>query len=63
MEGMYRASLYVNDVSIFYGVGDDLQSLIARFTAILIGENTQAAFGIKNWRGDLVYQSRKVAEE
>lgn len=63
MEGIYRASLYVNDVNIFYGVGDDLQSLIARFTALLIGENTQAMFGIKNRRGDLVYQSRKVAEE
>ena len=63
MEGTYRASLYVNDVNIFYGVGDDLQSLIARFTALLIGENTQASLGIKNGRGDLVYQSRKVAEE
>ena len=63
MDGTYRASLYVNDVNVFYGVGDDLQSLIARFTAILISENTQATFGIKNGRGDLVYQSRKVAEE
>jgi len=63
MDGTYSASLYVNNVSIFYGVGDDLQSLIARFTAILISENTQATIGIKNWRGDLVYRSRKVAEE
>lgn len=63
MDGIYRASLYVNDVNIFYGVGDDLQSLIARFTAILIGENTQATIGIQNGYGDLVYQSRKVAEE
>lgn len=63
MDGTYRASLYVNDVSIFYGVGDDLPSLIARFTAMLIGENTQAAIGIRNGLGDLVYQSRKVAEE
>lgn len=63
MEGMYRASLYVNDVSIFYGVGDDLQSLIAQFTSLLIGENTQTVLGIENKQGDLVYQSRKVAEE
>lgn len=63
MDAVYRASLYVNDVNVFYGVGDDLQSLIARFTEILSNENTQATFGIKNRRGDLVYQSRKVAEE
>lgn len=63
MDGTYRASLYVNDVNIFSGVGDDLSSLIARFTVILISENTQSAIGICNSRGDLVYQSRKVAEE
>lgn len=63
MDGTYRASLYVNNVSIFYGVGDDLPSLITRFTAMLIGENTQATIGIQNGLGDLVYQSRKVAEE
>ncbi len=63
MEGIYHASLYVNNINIFYGFGDDLHSLIARFTALLIGENTQATIGIKNSHGDLVYQSRKVAEE
>ncbi len=63
MDGTYHASLYVNNVSIFYGVGDDLQSLIARFTAMLISENTQATVDIYNGRGDLVYQSRKVTEE
>lgn len=63
MDGVYHASLYVNNINIFYGVGDNLQSLIARFTALLIGENTQATIGIKNRRGDVVYQSRKVAEE
>jgi hypothetical protein len=63
MEGTYHASLYVNNINIFYGFGDDLQALIARFTAILISENTQATIGIHNGQGDLVYQSRKVAEE
>lgn len=63
MDGKYQASLYVNDVNMFDGVDNDLPALIARFTALLISENTQAAIGIKNWRGDLVYQSRKVAEE
>ena len=63
MDGIYRASIYVNDVSVFYGVGDDLLSLIAQFTTLLIGENNQAVLGIENKKGDLVYQSRKVAEE
>lgn len=63
MDGIYHASLNVNHISIFHGFGDDLQSLIARFTAMLIGENTQASIGIHDNHGDLVYQSRKVAEE
>lgn len=63
MDGIYHASLCVNQVNIFNGAGDDLHSLIARFTAMLISENTQATIGIHNDQGDLVYQSRKVAEE
>ncbi len=63
MDGIYHASLNVNNVSIFHGFGDDLQSLIVRFTAMLTRENTQASIGIHDDQGDLVYQSRKVAEE
>ncbi len=63
MDDIYHASLSVNNINIFYGFGDDLHCLIARFTALLISENTQATIGIKNSHGDLVYQSRKVAEE
>lgn len=65
MEGRYLASLCVNNVSIYDGFGDDLPSLIARFTAILTGENTQSMITIKDRykRGDVVYQSRKVAGE
>jgi hypothetical protein len=63
MDGRYLASLCINNVSIFDGFGDDLPSLIARFTAILTGENTQSMITIKDRRGDVVYQSRKVAGE
>lgn len=63
MNGRYLASLYVNNTSVFDGFGDDLQTLIARFTALLIGENTQAKVKIKNRSGDVVYESRKVSSE
>ena len=63
MDGRYLASLYVNNTSVFDGFGDDLQTLIARFTALLIGENTQAKVSIKNSRGEVVYESRKVSGE
>lgn len=63
MEEIYRASIYVNGVSVFYGVGTNLKSLIAQFTTLLTGENSQTVLGIENKKGDVVYQSRKVAEE
>ena len=59
----YTASLFINNTSIFDGFGDDLQSLIARFTALLSVENTQASITIKNFRGKVVYRSRKVSVE
>jgi hypothetical protein len=59
----YTASLSVNNTSIFDGFSDDLQSLIVRFTTLLCVENSQACITIKNYRGKVVYRSRKVSGE
>jgi hypothetical protein len=63
MDTRYMSSVYINDVSVLDGFGNDLQALMVSLMTHLDTENSQASGKIVDKdTGKTIYQCRKESD-